>query len=31
VKVLAIDVPRKRVSLTLRLDDTPDTHPRRAI
>ena len=30
VKVLDIDIPRKRVSLTLRLDDTPDSHPRRA-
>ena len=30
VKVLDIDIPRKRVSLTLRLDDVPDTHPRRA-
>jgi protein Tex len=26
VKVLDIDVPRKRVSLTLRLDNTPDNH-----
>jgi uncharacterized protein len=31
VKVLDIDVPRKRVSLTLRLDDTPDSHRRRAV
>ena len=31
VKVLDIDIPRKRISLTLRLDDTPDTHPWRAI
>ena len=30
VKVLDIDIPRKRVSLTLRLDDTPDSRPRRA-
>ncbi len=27
VKVLAVDVPRKRISLTLRLDDNPDGTP----
>jgi uncharacterized protein len=31
VKVLQIDIPRNRISLTLRLDDVPDSHPRRAI
>jgi uncharacterized protein len=31
VKVLDIDIPRKRVSLTLRLDNIPESHPRRAI
>jgi uncharacterized protein len=31
VKVLDIDIPRQRVSLTLRLDNMPDSHPRRAI
>ena len=31
VKVLDVDVPRKRVSLTLRLDNTPDNHSRHAI
>jgi protein Tex len=31
VKVLDIDIPRQRVSLTLRLDDIPDSHPQRAI
>ena len=31
VKVLDVDIPRKRVSLTLRLDDTPENHPRRAV
>ncbi len=30
VKVLDVDIPRKRVSLTLRLDDAPDNRPRRA-
>jgi uncharacterized protein len=29
VKVLDVDLPRKRISLTLRLDDLPDGHPRR--
>ena len=31
VKVLDVDIARKRVSLTLRLDDTPENHPRRAV
>jgi len=31
VKVLDVDIPRKRISLTLRLDDTPGNHPERAI
>jgi uncharacterized protein len=31
VKVLDVDIPRKRVSLTLRLDNIPDSHPGRAI
>jgi uncharacterized protein len=30
VKVLDIDIPRNRVSLTLRLDDSPARHPRQA-
>jgi protein Tex len=30
VKVLDIDIPRKRISLTLRLGDAPDSHSRRA-
>jgi protein Tex len=29
VKVLDVDIPRKRISLTLRLDNTPDSHSRR--
>jgi protein Tex len=31
VKVLDIDIPRKRISLTLRLDDGPDSRPHGAI
>jgi uncharacterized protein len=30
VKVLDIDIPRQRVSLTLPLDKIPDSHPQRA-
>jgi protein Tex len=30
VKVLEVDVPRKRISLTLRLDDDPAAQRRRA-
>jgi uncharacterized protein len=31
VKVLAVDIGRKRISLTLRLEDTPDRPSRRGV